>query len=153
MVVLLVDDEKTCLLDVSESLTPTGWDIIATTSPLEAFEIYKSNKIDVVISDIRMPEMNGIQLLKLIKDYDKNSRVIIITAYGDLDTAKNAINNHAYAFFGKPINFSDLISTLQVIEKEISENNELSVDFVKLKEEHTNLKSAYKDLLKLIKDI
>ena len=80
-----------------------------------------------------MPEMNGIDLLKKIKEIDSSSRVIIITAYGDLETAKEAINNKAYAFFGKPINFEELISILRDIEKEISNNYNVFVDYEKQK--------------------
>ncbi|HOV12952.1 MAG TPA: response regulator [Spirochaetota bacterium] len=153
MNVLLVDDEKDCLDDILMALEPTGYKCSATTSPLEAIEIYKKEKQDVVISDVRMPEMNGIDLLKNIRIYDSNARVIIITAYGDLDTAKSAINNRAYAFFGKPINFSELILTLRNLEKELAIKNNLNSDYNNLQSEHEKLKVAYEELLNVITTI
>jgi DNA-binding NtrC family response regulator len=153
MTILLVDDEKDCLDDIVDALEPTGYVCKSTVNPLKAIEIYKDEKTDVVISDIRMPEMNGIELLKKIRDFDPQARVIIVTAYGDLETARAAINNRAYAFFGKPIDFQELIMTLRTIENEIDSKNKVEVDYENLKDEHTKLKSAYDELMKVIKSL
>ena len=150
MNILLVDDEKDCLDDILTALEPAGYQCSSTTSPIEAIEIYKKNKNDVVISDVRMPEMSGIDLLRNIRMFDPNARVIIITAFGDLETAKSAINNRAYAFFGKPINFSELILTLRNIEKEILSKENSKFDYNKLQNEHDKLKVAYEELLNVI---
>lgn len=150
MNLLLVDDEKDCLEDIITALEPTGYSFFSTTSPLEAIEIYKKNHIDVVVSDVRMPEMSGIELLRNIRSFSPSARVIIITAFGDLETAKSAINNRAYAFFGKPINFSELILTLRSVEKEIAAKGDIEVDYDKLQDEHKKLKTAYEELLNVI---
>ncbi len=151
MRILLVDDEADCLDDVESALRPTNYHIEKTVNPVSAIEMYKESHFDVVISDIRMPEMNGIDLLKQIKQYDKDARVIIMTAYGDLETAVSAINNKAYSFFGKPVDFKELIGTLRQIESELSQKDNLNIE--QLKSEYNNLKNAYDQLMEYVKII
>lgn len=153
MNILIVDDEKDCLDDIITALEPTGYQCLSTTNPLKAIEVYKENKIDVVISDIRMLEMDGIELLKTIKNMDRNARVIIITAYGDLETAKKAINNRACFFFGKPVDFDELIVSLRSIEKEIEIDKDRNLDYTNLKSEHEKLQDAYDELLNFVRVI
>jgi DNA-binding NtrC family response regulator len=151
MNILLVDDEALPLEDMRTSLLPTGYSITTTTKPLKALELYKEHPYDVVISDVRMPVMDGITLLRELRSFDKDARVIIVTAYGDLETAKAALNNRAYAFFGKPIHFPDLIQTLKDIAQDIT--NPQEPDLAKLKEENCRLKKVYQDLLQEMQDL
>ena len=151
MRVLIVDDEKEVLDDLIRALKPAQYELKAEQNPVLALEAYQNEKFDVVISDIRMPEMNGIELLKRLRQFDKNARVIIITAYGDLETAKAAINNHAFAFFGKPINFNELMELLESVQKEINGTQEQKTDYIQLKEEFDKLKQTYEALLKYAK--
>lgn len=153
MKILLVDDDKDCLNDIAEALEPSNYICKKQSSPVEAFRLYKKKKFDVVITDIRMPEMTGIELLKKIKSVNKKARIIIITGFGDLETAVEAINNHAYAFFGKPIDFKDLVETLRDIEKEIDGSYIEDVNYNRLEEEFQSLKSAYDDLIDVVKNL
>lgn len=61
---------------------------------------------------MRMPRMTGIQVLRVIRQIDPEARVIIMTGYGDAETAIAAVNNGAYAFFGKPVDIAELIEVL-----------------------------------------
>jgi DNA-binding NtrC family response regulator len=151
MKVLIVDDDQDCLNDIYDALIPLNYTLIKEISPIEALNKFKSDNFDVVITDIRMPQMNGIELLKNIKKINKEARVIIITGYGDLDTAVQAINNHAYAFFGKPINFEELVEVLRKIDDEIKLN--IKIDYNKLSEEYINLKKSYNEMLDLLKSL
>ncbi len=151
MRILVVDDEVDCLDDVQTALVPTGYTVETLTNPITALEKYKSGDYDVVISDIRMPEMDGIELLKRIREFDSEARVIIMTAYGDLNTAVSAINNKAYSFFGKPINFQDLVSTLRQIESELVKKQKIDVE--QLKSEYDNLKNAYSELMNFVESM
>ena len=106
MKILIVDDEETCLDDVGAALLPTGYACLKSNSSKKALKMVKTDaSIDVVITDVRMPEMDGIELLKAIKKERPSVEVIVMTAYGDLKTAIASINNRAYAFFAKPVNF------------------------------------------------
>jgi len=151
MNILLVDDEALPLEDMRTSLLPTGYQITTTTKPLRALELYRERPFDVVISDVRMPIMDGISLLRELRNLDKDAQVIIVTAYGDLETAKAALNNRAYAFFGKPIHFPDLIHTLKEIEQDIT--NPQVPNVIKLQEENSRLKKVYQDLLQEMQNL
>ncbi len=151
MRVLLVDDEVLPLEDMRMSLSPTGFEIDTATDPETALQKYRENRYDAVISDVRMPGMDGITLLRKLREYDGTARVIIVTAYGDLETAKAAINNRAYAFFGKPISFPELIETLKQLGRETKEA--CGPDCEKLREENERLKSVYRELLREIREL
>ncbi len=149
MRVLIIDDEKDCLDDLIGALKPTNYDFDIETNPLVSFERFKENPYDVVISDVGMKELNGIELLKKIKEFDKNVRVIIMTAYGDLETAKSSINNRAFAFFCKPVKIDDLIYKLREIEEEIEEEKDKQKLFFELKNENLSLKERFDEHLKM----
>jgi DNA-binding NtrC family response regulator len=153
MRILIVDDEETCLDDVSAALLPTGYDCLKSNSSKKALKMVKADaSIDVVITDVRMPEMDGIELLKAIKKVRPSVEVIVMTAYGDLKTAIASINNRAYAFFAKPVNFPDLIDTLAQIEKELSEKGKpvSEHDYERLREQFEGLKENYHKLLDVL---
>lgn len=150
MRLLIVDDDADVLTDVAEAIKPSGFLYDTVTNPVKALELYKKQGFDVVITDVRMPEMSGIELLKKIREYDTEARVIIITAFGDLDTAVQAINNHAYSFFGKPIDFSELIRTLRQIDEEKNRHPPKDQEVKKMKEEHEKLKIAYEALMRIL---
>lgn len=150
MKLLIVDDDSDVLNDVAAAIKPSGYIYDTATNPLKALEMYKQQHFDVVITDVRMPEMSGLELLKRIRKMDPEAKVIIITAFGDLDTAVSAINNHAYSFFGKPVNFAELIAVLRQIENEEHGMKPGKKDDAQLKEEYKKLKIAYEALIKIL---
>lgn len=150
MKILMVDDEIDCLDDIEGALSPTGYNLVKQTNPLHALELAKKEHFDVILTDVRMPQMSGIDLLKKIREAKPDQKVIVITAYGDLETATLAINHKAYAFFGKPIEFKDLIDTLSDIEKEIS-GIKPDISREELKGQHQELKAAYHALLEVVR--
>ena len=134
MKILIVDDEERIIKTMIEALEPAGYELFYTTSPLKALEMISSLKIDTVISDIRMSEMDGLELLKKIKQNYYHIRVIIITAYQDMDSIKDAMNYFASAYLTKPIQFTELIAKLSQIDKEINKEdlkqNEIKTEFL-----------------------
>ncbi|HMA99509.1 MAG TPA: response regulator [Spirochaetota bacterium] len=150
MKILLVDDDQESLSALHGQLESDGHQCVSKSNPLEAVAIYTPQEYDCVITDIRMPEMNGIELLKQVRQQDEKARVIIITAYGDLETARAAINNRAYAFFGKPLDLEELLNTLRQMEKELKEQKP-TVDKKKLSRLTQKLKKVYSELLTEIK--
>jgi DNA-binding NtrC family response regulator len=150
MRILVVDDDRDVLDDFSNSLKPTGYEIVETDNPNTALELYMKKEFDVVISDVHMQGMSGIELLSKLHEFNPKVHVIIITAFGDLETAISAINNHAYAFFSKPINFTELIHTIMGIELELYNENKIKMDHSQLEKEYDKLKMAYNDLNRLL---
>jgi DNA-binding NtrC family response regulator len=123
--ILIVDDDIEILEVYKIALEPGNFKCTTECNSKRALELYKStsnsdkNKFDVVITDIRMPEMSGIELLKQIKDIDKTARVIMMTGFNDLETQNEANIYKPYAFLRKPFKLAELISTLNKIEQEI----------------------------------
>jgi len=153
MKLLLVDDEIECTESLVTAFKPSTYEVTAENAPLQALELYKKEPFDVVLTDVRMPDMNGIELLKAIRKYDSKARVIVVTAYGDLETAVAAINNKAAAFFSKPIDFEELITFLRGLEKEVKQERKSVEDYKQIQMENEKLKGIYNDLLKTIVNV
>jgi response regulator RpfG family c-di-GMP phosphodiesterase len=140
MNILLIDDEKDCLSDLVSSLKPTGYQIDTETNPLMSLERFKNHHYDVIISDVGMKELSGLDLLKKMKQHDHSIRVIIITAYQDMDTIKESFDRHAYAFYHKPVDIDKLILKLREIESEIVQESGKKEFYNRLASENIELK-------------
>lgn len=106
--ILVVDDEvevRDTLKNVLQSLEYVPY---AAASGAEALEIIKNNHIDVVLSDLYMPEMDGIELLKKIKMNDKRVVFLMITAHPTIETAVEAIKKGAYDYLTKPFHIEEV---------------------------------------------
>jgi putative two-component system response regulator len=101
--VLIIDDDLASLHTIERILSDFGIDVILSADPLQAFSIIKENEISVVISDYIMPEMNGLELFSKLKNIAPDIKRILITGYGDLNTAISAINEcDVFRFIPKP---------------------------------------------------
>ncbi len=100
--ILIVDDEKNYLLVLSAVLEEEGYEVLTTASGLEALEIQKASDVDLVLTDMKMPGMDGIELLEQIKTRDPELPVIMMTAHGTVDKAVEAMQKGAYSYILKP---------------------------------------------------
>ncbi len=107
--ILVVDDEKNYLLVLSAVLEEEGYEVLTTVSGLEALEIQKSSDIDLVLTDMKMPGMDGIELLERVKERDPDLPVILMTAHGTVDKAVEAMQKGAYTYVLKPFDNDRLI--------------------------------------------
>jgi response regulator RpfG family c-di-GMP phosphodiesterase len=106
---LCVDDEKNILNALKRLLRKENFRLLIGNSGKEGLEILAENEVHVVVSDQRMPEMNGTEFLKEVKDRYPNIIRIILTGYTDVDSISEAINEgHIYKFFLKPWNDQNL---------------------------------------------
>ena len=110
MNILLIEDNKGVLNSISEALILNNFPNEKFSKPKEAIKAFMSGKFEVVITDFRMPEMNGIEVLKVIKEYNPRVYVIIITGYPSIEGAIEALNNDAYAFLCKPVDMEVFIN-------------------------------------------
>ncbi len=112
--ILCVDDEAQILSSLKRLLRRAGHTIILANSGVEALEYLKENQVDLVISDMRMPEMDGNEFLSCVaKSWPKTVR-ILLTGYSDIDSTVGAINNgHIYRYIAKPWDDSDLLMSIQ----------------------------------------
>ncbi|MFA5199412.1 MAG: sigma-54 dependent transcriptional regulator [Candidatus Omnitrophota bacterium] len=129
--VLVVDDEPLIRRSLSEFLTLEGYAVSSASNGKESLNILKKNKADIILSDIQMPDMNGMQLLKEIKARKYLAPVILMTGYGTIDDAVTAIQMGAYDYITKPIIDNEIKILLERIvnEKNILDEN------LRLKEE------------------
>ena len=111
--VLTVDDDVDAVGFLSELLMLSGFDPIVVTSGDQALEYFSKIKPDIVLTDIQMPGMDGIKLLKKIRELDESIPVILLTGHGETENAIKALRLGAYDFLLKPINAEILISTLE----------------------------------------
>ena len=102
--ILVVDDEIEICQMLSRHFRFLGYDVAYVHDGVEALEYLNTNKIDVVISDIMMPKMDGVTLLKKIRDEYPMIHVIIITGYISLDNALCCMRRKADTFIFKPLN-------------------------------------------------
>lgn len=117
--ILIADDDPNTLQLLTVLLKNNGFQVTATSSGAEALNIYKQETPDIVLADLAMPDMNGMQLLGELKEYDPLAKVVIITAYGDKDTVAQAFRMGALEFLEKPLDPQFLISKLQdLLERE-----------------------------------
>lgn len=111
--VLIVDDEKLMRISLESQLKKEGYHVKSVDNALDGLKMVKSEEYDVVVTDLRLSGMNGMDFLKEIKKYDQEIIVVIMTAYGTLESAVLAIKEGAYDYVAKPFSTDELIIKLQ----------------------------------------
>ena len=115
--ILVVDDEADLEVLMQQrmrrSIRDGQYAFVFASNGLEALERLRQDNIDIVLSDINMPEMDGLTLLQQIPMVDPDVRSVIVTAYGDIDNIRTAMNRGAFDFITKPIDFEDLRATIE----------------------------------------
>lgn len=110
--ILLIDDELEMCLSLAELLNAEGYATRYTTNPLETPRMLAAEKTDLIIMDVRMPEMEGVDLLKTIKKRDAAIAVIMITGYPTVENAVQAMKYGAINFYTKPLKFPELLKEI-----------------------------------------
>lgn len=101
--ILVIDDEKPTLTMFRLFLDVYGYTVFTAENGTEGLEIFKQERPQMVITDIKMPGVDGLTILQQMKDIDPAVEVIVITGHGDIDLAKQAMDRHAADFINKPI--------------------------------------------------
>jgi two-component system NtrC family response regulator len=114
--VLVVDDEPNSLFGVCQILTDEGFNAISANSGVEALAALKKESVNVVVTDEKMPNMSGTELLQEIKKMDHDVPVILMTAYGSVSMAVESLKRGAFYFFEKPI-FNNLEQFLTILRQ------------------------------------
>ncbi len=126
--ILIVDDEKNYLLVLSAVLEEEDYEVLTTASSQEALEILKASDVDLVLTDMKMPGLDGIELLEQIKNRDPELPVIMMTAHGTVDKAVEAMQKGAYSYILKPFDNDRLTLYVQkaiTTYKVVKENRRL----------------------------
>jgi signal transduction histidine kinase len=118
--ILLVDDEEGIRKVLSISLTDSGYQVLAAENGEEALKLFKEVQPQIVLTDIKMPGMDGIELLKKIKEESPDTEVIMITGHGDMELAIQSLKFDATDFVTKPINDEALEIALKRANEKIT---------------------------------
>ncbi len=110
--VLVVDDEKNYLLVLETLLAKEGLQVLTASSGLEALAVLRESEADLVLTDMKMPGLDGLELLSAIKEQDPDLPVIVMTAYGTVDKAVEAMKKGAFDYLTKPFENKQLLLTL-----------------------------------------
>ncbi len=123
--ILVVDDDPSMRMALSESLMSCGHAVETANDGMDAVKKFRKGGFEMVITDIRMPKMNGIDVLKSVKAASPETPVIVITAYGTVNTAVEAMKEGAADFVMKPFSLEDLERVVQnVLDARVPEDAE-----------------------------
>lgn len=122
--VLIVDDERGMRDFLKILLEKEGHKVITASRGKKALEILESKVVDLVVSDIRMPELSGIELLEIIKEKTPELPVIMITAFASPDDAVMAMKNGAFDYISKPFNVDEIISVIRSATSKNTSNSQ-----------------------------
>jgi DNA-binding response OmpR family regulator len=114
--ILLVDDESDITFSFSIGLEDSGFEVDTFNNPLRALSNFKSDSYDLVLLDIKMPEMNGIDLCREIRKLDNSVRICFLTAF---DSRYEELRRYSDCFIRKPISIDDLV---EKVRKELTKN-------------------------------
>ncbi len=123
--ILVLDDEKVFRQEIKEFLEGDGFTVLTAEKPSEAFQLFNENQVDILILDLRLPEMDGLQVLAKVKEEYPEVEVIMITGHGDMDAVINAMRLGAVEFFPKPFRLLDMRAAIQRTKRYISLNEQL----------------------------
>jgi len=111
--VIVIDDDPFILMAIKQTLTMHTYEVDVYDKPAEALNHIRDGNYHAVIADVKMPKMNGLELLKKVREIDPELPVIIITGHGDVPLAVTALKEGAYDFLEKPVDDSVLLASLK----------------------------------------
>jgi len=129
MNIVIIEDERIKRITMSEALRKVGYNVNDFSNPILALNYFEKNGADLVISDIRMEDIDGFEVLERVKKNNPAAEVILITAYGTIDSAVDAMKKGAFDYITKPFSSENLIVLVKKLEK-----------IIQLEEENKSLK-------------
>lgn len=135
--ILIVDDDPLVSRTLNTHLTEKGYDVVLSASGQEGLYILKRQPIDCVLLDIRLPDLDGLEVLRQIKEMNPKISVVVMTAYDDMKTTVEAIKLGAFEYLVKPINFIELDLTLDKLRQIKSLETKVSYFIEEQQKEYT----------------
>src|SRR5678815_13773 len=128
MAILLVDDEPLIRLSMVDALEAVGYDVRAAASGTEGLEVLRQKAFDLIITDLRLPGVDGLTVLKATKDKSPETEVVMITAHGSVESAVGAMKLGAFDYITKPFQMDELLLIVERVGRVIAlrrENRDL----------------------------
>ena len=129
----MIDDDAGILESLTEIMKPAMYNCSTTTSPNEGLALMKKFNYDLVITDIRMEEMDGKEMIKKIRKMNEGIKIIVISAYCDSQLVHFLLDFHIWSYFKKPLNIKEFMGVLADIEKKVVHDNKRHLDLYKNK--------------------
>ena len=124
--ILVVDDEQRLVDEIAEFLRSKKFNVLSANHPIKALELVKEKAPDIAILDIRLPGMNGLELLTEIKKLQPLTEVVMISGHGDMNTVIEAMRKGATDYFAKPFRLADVYKAIVRTQRFIQINSELN---------------------------
>lgn len=142
--ILVIDDDVSFCTMLKTFLEKKGFETSNAFTSNEAEQIIKNEIFDVVLTDVRLPDSDGVKILKYIKETNSNTQVILMTGYTDIKTAVSAMKLGAYDYVSKPINSEEILHTInQAIKNKINTTQVEIISSTKSKEISPKIENSY----------
>ncbi len=115
---LVIDDEEIVIKSCKRALTPEGYIVDTAHSGKEGLELFKNNHYDLVIVDLKMPEINGIEFMRLIKELKPDQKIMIMTGYDTIEHIVESISSGAAHYLEKPFTPLTLLERVKEVLEE-----------------------------------
>ncbi|RLB17608.1 MAG: response regulator [Deltaproteobacteria bacterium] len=119
--ILILDDEAIVLKRLKPALEKAGYEVETFTRSAEASDRVKQRDFDIVITDLKMEGIDGMQFLTQVKDRSPSTEVIVITGFATMETAKESFQKGVFDFLAKPFKLGEILGTVKKAEKKIQE--------------------------------
>ncbi|QEM69972.1 response regulator [Geobacter sp. FeAm09] len=113
--ILVVDDEENARIALSKILSREGYEVASAGNGYEALNYLRGKEVELIITDINMPEMNGLTFLRELSRSHPDSNVIMVTAYGEVESYIEAMNLGAFEYINKPVKIDELKKIIRKI--------------------------------------
>jgi len=130
--ILVVDDEHLIRWSLEQNLKKQGYDVLTAGSGEDALRIVREDQPDLILLDIQLPGISGLEVLEKVKEIDEDIIVIMVTAHGGLETAVTAMRIGAYDYLNKPFNLDEM----SIVIRKALETSELRREVASLRSEH-----------------
>lgn len=110
--ILVIDDEEIVRISCKKCLNPEGYEVSAAQNGLEGLRLIEETRYDLILTDLKMPDMDGMEFLSKIKERQPGTKVIMITGYSTVENAVAALKQGAYNYIEKPFTPDTLIKAV-----------------------------------------
>jgi DNA-binding NtrC family response regulator len=116
--ILIIEDEEIVRETLAENLKDKGFDVDSAETAEQALAMIKSKLYNILLVDYRLPDMNGLELIKASSEISKNSIAIVVTGYSAVETAVDSMRMGAYDYLLKPVDIDSLVAEIKTIMQE-----------------------------------
>ncbi|WP_430972224.1 sigma-54-dependent transcriptional regulator [Sunxiuqinia rutila] len=111
--ILIIDDDVTYGLMLKTLLEKNNYEVTTVASPVEVKQLIRNNRFDVVLTDLRMPDISGMELIHLVKKQAPQTQIVMMTGYADIATAIESIKKGAFSYIPKPLSPDELLNVIR----------------------------------------